>query len=57
VQGSAPIPKEFLLVEPGRSLVHRAMIVRRTARGLGVKFTGMLEDPQAREAYLRKFKR
>lgn len=57
VQASTPIPKEFLLVEPGRSMVHKAMIVRRTARGLGVKFNGMLDDPQAREAYLRKFKR
>ena len=30
VLGSAPIPKEFLLVEPSRGVVHKATIVRRT---------------------------
>jgi PilZ domain len=57
VQGSSPLPKEFLLVEPSRGLVHRAEIVRRTAKGIGIKFNGPLEDRQASEAYLRKFRR
>ena len=33
VQGSSPLPKEFLLVEPSRNIVHKAEIVRRTAKG------------------------
>jgi hypothetical protein len=57
VQGSAPVPKEFLLIEPARSMVHKAEIVRRTAKGLGVRFNGVFEDPDACEAYLRKFRR
>lgn len=57
VQGSSPLPKEFLLVEPARSVVHKAEIVRRTAKGLGIKFNGLFEDRQAAEAYLRKFRR
>jgi hypothetical protein len=57
VQGSSPLPKEFLLVEPSRNVVHKAEIVRRTAKGLGVKFNGIFEDRQAAEAYLRKFRR
>ena len=57
VQGSSPLPKEFLLVEPSRNIVHKAEIVRRTAKGLGIKFNGIFEDKQAAEAYLRKFRR
>lgn len=57
VQGSAPLPKQFLLVEPARSIVHKAEIVRRTQKGLGIKFNGIFEDRQASEAYLRKFRR
>lgn len=57
VQGSSPLPKEFLLVEPSRNIVHKAEIVRRTSKGLGIKFNGIFEDRQAAEAYLRKFRR
>lgn len=57
VQGATPLPKEFLLVEPSRSIVHKAEIVRRTPKGLGVKFNGVFEDRQASEAYLRRFRR
>jgi hypothetical protein len=57
VQGSSPLPKEFLLVEPSRNVVHKAEIVRRTQKGLGIKFNGVFEDKQASEAYLRKFRR
>lgn len=57
VQGSSPLPKEFLLVEPSRNLVHKAEIVRRTPKGIGVKFNGLFDDKQAAEAYLRKFRR
>jgi hypothetical protein len=57
VLGSAPIPKEFLLVEPSRGVVHKATIVRRTAKGLGLKFNGTLEDRAACEMYLKKFRR
>ena len=56
VLGSAPIPKEFLLLEPSRAVMHKAEIVRRTQKGLGVRFKGILDDSQA-TAYLRKFKR
>ena len=57
VQGSSPLPKEFLLVEPSRNLVHKAECVRRTPKGIGIKFNGLFEDKQAAEAYLRKFRR
>lgn len=57
VQGSSPLPKEFLLVEPSRSIVHKAEIVRRTQKGIGIRFNGPFEDRQASEAYLRKFRR
>lgn len=57
VQGSSPLPKEFLLVEPSRNLVHKAECVRRTSKGIGIKFNGLFEDKQAAEAYLRKFRR
>lgn len=57
VQGSSPLPKEFLLVEPSRNIVHKAEIVRRTPKGVGVKFNGIFDDKQAAEAYLRKFRR
>jgi hypothetical protein len=57
VQGSSPLPKEFLLVEPSRNIVHKAEIVRRTPKGVGVKFNGLFDDKQAAEAYLRKFRR
>jgi hypothetical protein len=57
ITGTSPLPKEFLLVEPSRNLVHKAEVVRRTARGVGVKFNGLFEDRQAAEAYLRKFRR
>jgi len=57
VQGSSPLPKEFPLVEPSRNIVHKAEIVRRTAKGLGIKFNGVFEDKQVSEAYLRKFRR
>ena len=57
VQGSSPLPKEFLLVESSRNVVHKAEIVRRTQKGLGIKFNGVFEDKQASEAYLRKFRR
>jgi hypothetical protein len=33
VLGSSPLPKEFLLVEPSRNIVHKAEIVRRTPKG------------------------
>ena len=55
--GTSPLPKEFLLVEPSRNLVHRAEIVRHTQKGVGIKFNGAFEDKQAAEAYLRKFRR
>jgi hypothetical protein len=57
VQGTSPLPKEFLLVEPSRNLVHKVEIVRRTEKGIGVRFNGLFEDRQACEAYLRKFRR
>jgi len=57
VLGSAPLPKAFYLVEPGRALVHKAEIVRRSRTGLGVKLNGVCQDAQACEAYLRKFQR
>ncbi|NJO34984.1 MAG: PilZ domain-containing protein [Rhodospirillales bacterium] len=57
VQGSSPLPKEFLLVEPSRNLVHKAECVRRTPKGIGIKFNGLFEDKQAAEAYLPKFRR
>lgn len=57
VQGSSPLPKEFLLVEPSRNVVHKAEIVRRTPKGIGIKFNGLFDDKQAAEAYLRKFRR
>ena len=57
VQGSSPLPKEFLLVEPSRNIVHKAEIMRRTPKGVGIKFNGVFEDKQASEAYLRKFRR
>lgn len=57
VQGSSPLPKEFLLVEPSRNIVHKAEIVRRTPKGIGIKFNGLFDDKQAAEAYLRKFRR
>lgn len=57
VQGTAPIPKEFLLVEPSRNLVHKAEIVRRTTKGVGIRFLGLLEDRQTADAYLRRFRR
>ena len=57
VLGSSPLPKEFLLVEPSRNIVHKAEVVRRTAKGIGIRFNGMFEDRQAAEAYLRKFRR
>lgn len=57
VQNTAQLPKEFLLVEPARSLVHRAMIARRTVKGLGLRLMGPLEDVHQREAYLRRFRR
>ena len=57
MQGSSPLPKEFLLVEPSRNIVHKAEIVRRTQKGVGIKFNGLFEDKQAAEAYLRKFRR
>jgi hypothetical protein len=55
--GTSPLPKEFLLVEPSRNLVHKAEVVRRTARGVGIRLGGLFEDRQAAEAYLRKFRR
>ena len=57
VQGSSPLPKEFLLVEPSRNIVHKAEIMRRTPKGVGIKFNGVFEDKQSSEAYLRKFRR
>ncbi len=57
VQGTSPLPKEFLLVEPSRNLVHKAQIVRRTPKGVGIKFNGLFEDRQAAEAYLRRFRK
>lgn len=57
VQGTSPLPKEFLLVEAARAMVHKAKIVRRTPRGFGVKLNGVFEDSQASEAYLRRFRR
>lgn len=57
ILGTAPVPHEFLLVEPSRNLVHKAQIVRRTSKGVGVKFHGLFEDHQAAHAYLRKFRR
>ena len=57
VQASSPLPKEFLLVEPSRNIVHKAEVVRRTQKGIGIKFKGAFEDRQAAEAYLRKFRR
>jgi hypothetical protein len=57
VLGSSPLPKEFLLVEPSRNIVHKAEIVRRTPKGVGIRFNGVFEDKQAAEAYLRKFRR
>ena len=57
VLGTSPLPREFLLVEPSRNLVHKAEIVRRTQKGVGIKFNGPFEDKQAAESYLRKFRR
>ena len=57
VPGSAPLPTDFLLVELSRNLLHKAQIVRRTPRGVGVKLNGLLEDPQTAEVYLRRFRR
>ena len=57
VQGSSPLPKEFRLVVPSRNIVHKAEIMRRTPKGVGIKFNGVFEDKQASEAYLRKFRR
>jgi hypothetical protein len=57
LHGSAPLPKEFFLVEPSRNLVHKAEIVRRTAKGVGIKFNGLFEDRQAADAYLRRFRK
>jgi hypothetical protein len=57
VEGSAPLPKAFYLVEPGRAAVHKAEIARRSPTGLGVKLNGPCEDRRASEAYLKKFQR
>jgi hypothetical protein len=57
VQGSAPLPKMFYLVEPGRAAVHKAEIVRRSPTGLGIKLNGPCEDSPGSAAYLRKFQR
>jgi hypothetical protein len=57
VQATSPLPKEFLLVEPSRNMVHKAEVVRRTPKGVGIKFHGLFEGKQAAEAYLRKFRR
>ena len=57
VLGSSPLPKEFLLVEPSRNIVHKAEIMRRTPKGVGIKFNGVFDDKQASDAYLRKFRR
>ncbi len=57
VQGSAPLPKMFFLVEPGRAAVHKAEIVRRSPTGLGIKLNGPCDDARARETYLKKFQR
>lgn len=55
--GGAPVPREIILVEPSRGVVHRAEVVRRTPKGVGVHFKGPLEDRDAAAAYLRKFRR
>lgn len=57
ILGSSPLPKEFLLVEPSRNIVHKAEVVRRTQKGVGIKLNGTFDDKQAAEAYLRKFRR
>jgi hypothetical protein len=57
VLGSAPLPKAFFLVEPGRAVVHKAEIVRRSPTGLGIRLNGLCEDRRASEAYLKKFQR
>ena len=49
------LPKEFHLYEPHRSMVHKATIVRRTPKGLGLRFDGQVEDPAIRETYMRKW--
>jgi hypothetical protein len=57
LQGRPFVPGDFYLVEISRSVVHKAVIVRRTDKGLGIRFAGVLEDAAIRDALLRKFKR
>jgi hypothetical protein len=57
VDGSAPLPKVFYLVEPGRAAVHKAEIARRSPTGLGIRLGGPCEDRHAAETYLKKFQR
>lgn len=57
IQTSTLLPKEFHLFETARCVAHKVTVVRRTAKGLGVRFDGFVEDPAVRELYTRKWKR
>src|ERR1700733_5593950 len=57
VQGRPYVPAEFLLVEVSKSVVHKAVIARRTDKGLGIRFDGLLEDASLRDALLRRCRR
>lgn len=57
LQGRPYVPSDFYLVEVSRSVVHKAVIARRTDKGLGIRFAGVLEDASARDSLLRKCKR
>jgi hypothetical protein len=57
IQGRPFVPDEFYLVEVSRAVVHKAVIARRTDKGLGIRFAGLLQDASMRDALLRKFKR
>jgi hypothetical protein len=51
------LPQDFYLCEASRGIIHRAEVAWRTATGMGLRLLGPLEDAEAREAFLRKFRR
>jgi hypothetical protein len=57
INSSHGVPLDFYLVEANRGVIHRAEVAWRTTTGIGLKILGPLDDVEARESLLRKFRR
>jgi PilZ domain-containing protein len=57
INSSHGVPNDFYLVEANRGIIHRAEVAWRTTTGIGLRILGPLDDVEARQALLRKFRR